>query len=45
MIQRAIQNPLAELVLQGKIKDGDRVPISAGADGLTINGEALRAAA
>ena len=36
VIQRALQNPLAEALLGGEIKDGDTVPVSAGSDGLVI---------
>ncbi|MBV2359162.1 ATP-dependent chaperone ClpB [Thalassococcus sp. CAU 1522] len=36
VIQRALQDPLAEMLLAGDIKDGDTVPVSAGADGLII---------
>ncbi|OWU86220.1 ATPase AAA [Oceanicola sp. 22II-s10i] len=36
VIQRAIQDPLAELLLAGDVKDGAVVPVSAGADGLLI---------
>ncbi len=36
VIQRALQNPLAEMLLGGEIMDGDTVPVSAGADGLII---------
>ncbi|WP_293575288.1 ATP-dependent chaperone ClpB [Phaeobacter sp.] len=36
VIQRALQNPLAEMLLSGDIKDGDTIPVSAGADGLII---------
>ena len=36
VIQRALQNPLAELLLGGEVKDGDILPITAGADGLII---------
>ena len=39
VIQKALQDPLAELILAGKVRDGDTLEISAGADGLTINGE------
>lgn len=39
VIQRALQNPLAGMILEGKIKDGDTVTVSAGAEHLTINGE------
>ena len=45
VIQKSVQDPLAELILSGKIKDGDKVAISAGKQGLTFNGElALEAA-
>ncbi len=36
VIQKAIQDPLAEALLGGEVKDGDSVPVSAGADGLII---------
>ncbi|MCG7625435.1 ATP-dependent chaperone ClpB [Epibacterium sp. Ofav1-8] len=36
VIQRALQNPLAEALLAGDIKDGETVPVSAGAEGLVI---------
>ncbi|MHA6263095.1 ATP-dependent chaperone ClpB [Arenibacterium sp. CAU 1754] len=36
VIQRALQNPLAEMLLAGDVMDGSIVPISAGADGLII---------
>jgi ATP-dependent Clp protease ATP-binding subunit ClpB len=36
VIQRALQDPLAEMLLAGDIKDGTIVPVSAGADGLII---------
>jgi ATP-dependent Clp protease ATP-binding subunit ClpB len=35
VIQRALQNPLAQDLLAGKILDGQTVTVSAGADGLT----------
>jgi len=41
VIQRSLQNPLAELILEGRIADGDKVEVSAGPDGLVINGEAV----
>jgi ATP-dependent Clp protease ATP-binding subunit ClpB len=44
-IQKAVQDPLAELILSGKVKDGERVAISAGRQGITFNGEAVREAA
>jgi ATP-dependent Clp protease ATP-binding subunit ClpB len=45
VIQKQVQDPLAELVLQGAVKDGDRVKVSANDKGLVINGAAVRAAA
>jgi len=36
VIQRALQNPLAEMLLGGEVHDGDTIPISAGVDGLII---------
>ena len=36
VIQRALQDPLAESLLSGEVRDGDTVPVSAGADGLLI---------
>ena len=39
MIQRYLQDPLAEAILSGRISDGQAVEIGAAADGLTINGE------
>ena len=44
VIQRELQNPLAGLILEGKIADGDTVPVSAGTDGLSINGQMVAAA-
>ena len=38
MIQRALQDPLAELLLSGDVKDGDTIAVSAGAEGLIIGG-------
>jgi ATP-dependent Clp protease ATP-binding subunit ClpB len=45
VIQKALQDPLAELILSGRIKDGDTVKVSAGKAGLTFNGEAVKEAA
>jgi len=45
VIQKAVQDPLAELILSGKIKDGEKVKISAGREGLVFNGAAVAAAA
>jgi ATP-dependent Clp protease ATP-binding subunit ClpB len=44
VIQKAVQDPLAELILSGKIKDGEKVLISAGKQGLTFNGAVAAAA-
>jgi ATP-dependent Clp protease ATP-binding subunit ClpB len=40
VIQKYVQDPLAEMMLQGKIHDGAKVAITAGKDGLMFNGEA-----
>ena len=45
VIQRSVQDPLAELLLAGRIKDGEKVKITAGRDGLVFNGTAVAAAA
>ncbi len=44
VIQRSLQNPLAGLLLEGAVHDGDTVQVSAGGDGLVINGEVAEAA-
>jgi ATP-dependent Clp protease ATP-binding subunit ClpB len=36
VIQRALQDPLAELLLAGEVKDGETIAVSAGAEGLII---------
>ncbi|MHC0054161.1 ATP-dependent chaperone ClpB [Actibacterium sp. D379-3] len=36
VIQRSLQDRLAELILAGDVKDGDTIHVSAGADGLII---------
>src|SRR5579883_1474914 len=36
VIQRALQNPLAQLILEGKVLDGDTVSVTVGPDGLVI---------
>ncbi|MBV9570096.1 MAG: ATP-dependent chaperone ClpB [Alphaproteobacteria bacterium] len=38
VIQRRLQDPLAELLLEGRISDGDEVKVSAAKHGLTVNG-------
>jgi ATP-dependent Clp protease ATP-binding subunit ClpB len=45
VIQKSVQDPLAELLLSGKIKDGEKVTISAGSKGLSFNGAAVAQAA
>ena len=45
VIQKFVQDPLSELILSGRIKDGDKVSISAGRQGLTFNGNPAAAAA
>jgi ATP-dependent Clp protease ATP-binding subunit ClpB len=43
VIQRRLQNPLAQLLLEGKIADGAKVKVGAGKSGLTINGQEFAA--
>jgi ATP-dependent Clp protease ATP-binding subunit ClpB len=45
VIQKNVQDPLSEMVLEGKVKDGDRVKITANDLGLIINGQEVRRAA
>ncbi len=45
VIQKYVQDPLAELILSGQIKDGEKVKISAGRDGLVFNGAVAAVAA
>ena len=40
VIQRHLQDPLAEMILEGSVKDGDKVVISAEGNVLTFNGKA-----
>jgi ATP-dependent Clp protease ATP-binding subunit ClpB len=44
VIQRSLQNPLAGLILEGAIREGEAVHVSAGRDGLVINGQVAAAA-
>ncbi len=44
VIQRSLQNPLAGLILEGAVKEGDTVHVTARADGLVINGQMAAAA-
>ncbi|MCR6733067.1 MAG: ATP-dependent chaperone ClpB [Afipia sp.] len=41
-IQRAVQDPLAEMILAGSVHDGETVKLSAGDAGITFNGEVAR---
>jgi ATP-dependent Clp protease ATP-binding subunit ClpB len=36
VIQKHVQDPLAEMILSGRIKDGETVTVTAGPDGLII---------
>jgi ATP-dependent Clp protease ATP-binding subunit ClpB len=38
VIQRSLQNPLAGLLLEGAVREGDTIHVQAGVDGLSING-------
>lgn len=42
-IQRAIQNPLAGMILDGSVADGDTIGVSAGKGGLILNGIEIQA--
>ncbi|MGB8143324.1 MAG: ATP-dependent chaperone ClpB, partial [Pseudolabrys sp.] len=44
VIQKSIQDSLAEMILAGKIKDGEKVRISGDKLGLTFNGKVAQAA-
>jgi ATP-dependent Clp protease ATP-binding subunit ClpB len=44
VIQRYLQDPLAEMILTGEVKDGDRVVISVEGNVLTFNGKAPQTA-
>ncbi len=45
VIQRELQNPLAGLILEGRIADGDSVTVSVRGEVLAINGEVVAAQA
>ena len=45
VIQKYVQDPLAELILQGKIHEGENIKITADSNGLVINGQAVKQAA
>jgi ATP-dependent Clp protease ATP-binding subunit ClpB len=36
VIQRALQDQLAAMLLAGEVRDGDRVPVTVGPDGLIV---------
>jgi ATP-dependent Clp protease ATP-binding subunit ClpB len=40
VIQRSLQDRLAGLLLEGRVKDGDRLTVTAGPDGLEVTPEA-----
>jgi len=44
VIQKSVQDPLAELILAGKIKDGEKVKVSGDKLGLRFNGKLAQAA-
>jgi ATP-dependent Clp protease ATP-binding subunit ClpB len=44
VIQKAVQDQLAEMILSGTIKDGEPVNVSVGKQGLTFNGKLAQAA-
>jgi ATP-dependent Clp protease ATP-binding subunit ClpB len=44
VIQKTVQDPLAEMILAGTIKDGEKVTISGDKLGLTFNGKLAQAA-
>ena len=45
VIQRRLQNPLASMILEGRIADGEKVSVTANDAGLVINGQAAEAEA
>jgi ATP-dependent Clp protease ATP-binding subunit ClpB len=45
VIQRRLQDPLAQMILEGKVGDGAKVAVSASKTGLTVNGQEFAAAA
>jgi ATP-dependent Clp protease ATP-binding subunit ClpB len=44
VIQKSVQDPLAEMILAGTIKDGETVVVSGDKLGLTFNGKVAKAA-
>ena len=45
VIQRSVQDPLAEQILAGMVKDGDKVKVTAKGEGLMVGGQLVKAAA
>ncbi len=45
VIQKTLQDPIADLILAGRVRDGEAIDVSAGASGLTVNGEEANARA
>jgi ATP-dependent Clp protease ATP-binding subunit ClpB len=41
VIQKEVQDPLAEMILAGEIADGQTVAVSADRSGITIDGRAV----
>jgi ATP-dependent Clp protease ATP-binding subunit ClpB len=44
-IQKSVQDPLAELILSGRVKDGETVKVSTNRQGITFNGQLAAEAA
>ncbi len=44
VIQRSLQNPLANLILEGAVNEGETITVTAGKDGLLINDRLAQAA-
>jgi ATP-dependent Clp protease ATP-binding subunit ClpB len=42
VIQKAVQDPLAEAILSGEVKDGSRLQLSADDEGLVLDGKPMR---
>jgi ATP-dependent Clp protease ATP-binding subunit ClpB len=45
VIQKSVQDPLAEQILAGKIRDGQKVPVTVRTGQLVVNGQPVKAAA
>ncbi len=45
VIQRRLQDPMAQLLLEGKIGEGSKIDVSAGKNGLIVNGQEFAASA